>query len=73
VQPCRISDVRHKAFLKVDEKGTIAAAATSVGIEPTAVQVPQFTMTVNRPFVTGIFDRRTGANLFVGAINNPKG
>jgi serpin B len=73
VQPCRISDVRHEAFLKVDEKGTIAAAATSVGIEPTAVQVPQFTMTVNRPFVTGIFDRRTGANLFVGAINNPKG
>lgn len=73
VQPCKISDVRHKAFLKVDEKGTIAAAATSVGIEPTAIQVPQFTMTVNRPFVAGILDRRTGATLFLGAINNPRG
>ncbi len=73
VQPCKISDVRHRAFLKVDEKGTIAAAATSVGIEPTAVQTPQFTMTVNRPFVAGILDRRTGAVLFVGAIDNPVG
>lgn len=73
VQPCKISDVRHRAFLKVDEKGTIAAAATSVGIEPTAIQPPQFTMTVNHPFVVGIFDRRVGGTLFVGAINNPKG
>jgi serpin B len=73
VQPCKISEVRHKAFLKVDEKGTVAAAVTSVGVEPTMVMPSQFSMIVNRPFVAGIYDTRTGAVLFAGAVNNPAG
>jgi serine protease inhibitor len=42
-------------------------------VVPTSVQVPQFTMSVDRPFVVAIADRSTGAVLFAGAVNNPKG
>jgi serpin B len=73
VRPCRISEVRHKAFLAVNEKGTVASAATSVGVEPTAALNPTFSMVVNRPFLVTIADRRTGAVLFAGTVNNPKG
>lgn len=73
VQPCAISEVRHKALLQVDEKGTIAAGVTSVGVEPTAIQTSRFSMTVDRPFLIAITDRTTGAVLFAGAVNTPKG
>jgi serpin B len=73
VQPCAISEVRHRALLTVNEQGTVAAGVTSVGVVPTSIQVPQFTMSVDRPFVVAIADRSTGAVLFAGAVNNPKG
>lgn len=73
VQPCAISEVRHRALLQVNEKGTVAAGATAVGIVPTAIQTSQFSMTVDRPFVIAITDRTTGAILFTGVVNNPKG
>lgn len=68
---CRISQVRHKTYLNVDEAGTTAAAATSVGIEPTAVRAQQFSMVVNRPFVLAIRDGTTNALLFLGGIGDP--
>lgn len=67
-----IDQVRHKAVVEVDEKGTEAAAATVVGM-PTSAQPPSETveMTVNRPFFLAIEDRDTGAWLFVGSVNRP--
>jgi len=66
-----ISAVIHKAFVKVDESGTEAAAATAVvmGIEsmpPTPVQ-----MNIDRPFMFLIMDRQTGSILFMGRMTDP--
>jgi serine protease inhibitor len=65
-----ISDVLHKTFLKVDEKGTEAAAVTAVEIA--IWSVPRlFIIRLNRPFLMTIRDTHTGTILFMGAINNP--
>lgn len=72
-RPCRISEVLHKTYLRVYEKGTEAAAVTSVGVGATAVQTPQFNLVVDRPFYVAIRDGQTGSLLFLGAINNPRG
>ncbi|HZI22151.1 MAG TPA: serpin family protein [Gemmatimonadales bacterium] len=63
-----ISDVRHKAFVDVNEEGTEAAAATSVQIGFTSVQAP---LMVDRPFVFAIRERLSGTILFLGRVMNP--
>ena len=68
-----ISEVFHKTFLDLDEKGTEAAAATAVemslGIhEPTKPLV----VNVDRPFLFAIQDTRTGACLFLGRVTDPR-
>jgi serpin B len=70
--PCRLSQARQKTYLDVDENGTTAAAVTSVGVSPTAIQPSGFAMVVNRPFLLSINDTTTGATLFVGAVYSPE-
>ena len=65
-----ISDVRHQAYVRVDEKGTTAAAATSVTIGITAIQEPPKQFIVDRPFVFALRDEQTGSLLFIGVINS---
>ncbi len=65
-----ISYVDHKAIVEVNEQGTEAAAATSVGIGLTSVP-PSFV--VNRPFFFEIRDDRSGSILFMGKIFSPNG
>ena len=69
-----IDEVKHKTFVEVNEEGTEAAAATSVGMVLTAVRVPQepFQMVVDRPFFCAIRDNQTGTVLFMGSIKEPK-
>lgn len=65
-----ISDVRHKTYLEVDERGSEAAAVTSVGFVTTSM--PQVrTFRVNRPFVFVISEKSSGAILFAGKIVDP--
>lgn len=70
-----ISEVVHKAFVNVDEKGTEAAAATAVIMEFTSV--PDFSnpveFNINSPFIFMIRDIPTGSVLFVGRVMNPSG
>ena len=66
-----ISDVVHKAFVAVDEKGTEAAAATAVIMTLTAVPEPPVEVTIDRSFIFLIRDIETGAILFVGRVMNP--
>jgi serpin B len=72
-QPIYISDVLHKTKVKVDEKGTEAAAATVVAMEsgsaaPVAAP-PQ--IICNRPYLFAIVDEKTGTMLFLGAVGDP--
>ncbi len=70
----QISEVRHASFLKVDEEGTEAAAATSVGMRAMAARIepPPFHMIVDHPFFLAIRDERNGQLLFTGTIAKPE-
>ncbi len=63
-----ISEVKHKAFVEVNEEGTEAAAATSVGMMPTSAPP---SITIDRPFVFAITERLSGTILFIGRVMNP--
>ena len=63
-----IYDVMQKSFVKVDEKGTEAAAATSVVIGPTSAPP---SITFDRPFLFAIRERFSGTILFMGVIGDP--
>jgi serpin B len=64
----------HRAYIDVDEEGTEAAAATAVGVRPTAVRrtPPPVTMIVDRPFLFAITDLPTGLPLFLGQVTRPR-
>lgn len=68
-----ISEVKHKAWGEVNEEGTVAAAATSVGVALGSIQEPpqRFVMKVDRPFFFVIRDNQTGVVLFMGSVTNP--
>ncbi|TDF92754.1 serpin family protein [Paenibacillus piri] len=67
-----ISMVTHKTFVEVNEKGTEAAAVTSVHMSATSAPIDKpFQMTINRPFFFAIEDRQTDAWLFVGSVVEP--
>jgi serpin B len=72
VDALHIADVLHQAFVKVDEKGTEAAAATAVLLKAGAapVEVPSFV--ANRPFLFFVRDIPTGTVLFAGRVASPK-
>ncbi len=71
--PTKIDQVKHKTFVEVNEKGTEAAAATSVGIVATAMPVNEpFKMVVDHPFFCAIRDNQTGTVLFMGSLVDPK-
>jgi serpin B len=65
-----ISEIVHKAFVDVNEKGTEAAAATAVVMAESALMENQ-QLTVDSPFIYLIRDRETGTLLFVGRVLNP--
>lgn len=66
--PVKVSEVRHKAVIEVDEHGSEAAAATSIGIVPTSLPVE---VKFNHPFLFLISERHTGAFLFTGILRHP--
>ncbi len=65
-----IQAVVHEAFVKVDEKGTEAAAATAVVFVLDSAGSAVL-LTVDRPFILAIIDRPTGATLFMGRVVDP--
>jgi serpin B len=72
--PLFISNVIHKAFVAVDEKGTEAAAATAVIMEATSAQIEEepVLLTFNHPFLFLIRDNESGLILFMGNMTNPE-
>ncbi len=69
----RIDKVIHKTFIEINEEGTEAAAATSVGIvlTSTAFGPKPFHMIVDRPFFFVLRDDDSGMILFMGSVTNP--
>ncbi len=63
-----VDDVVQKTWLRVDEEGTEAAAATSVGIG--VVSMPAG-LRVDRSFLMAIRERHSGTILFLGVIDDP--
>lgn len=68
-----ITEVVHKAFVKVDEAGTEAAAATAVVMAITAMPEQPVEMNVNRPFIFFIMDGQTDSIIFMGKVMDPSG
>lgn len=66
-----ISEIKHKTFIKVDEKGTEASAVTSVEISLTSMPRELPKIVFDRPFIYGLVDVTTGIPLFMGIMENP--
>ncbi|RUM62232.1 MAG: serpin family protein [Sulfurimonas sp.] len=67
----KIDAVLHKAFIKVDEKGTEATAATVV-IDANVTKPPEpIVFNINRPFIFFIKDTLSGQILFMGVMRTP--
>lgn len=69
-----VSEVVHKTYLKVDEKGAEAAAATGIVVAPTSARLnppppPQFI--ADRPFAYFIVNNATNTILFLGVCGDP--
>ncbi len=63
-----ISRVEQKTYIDVDETGTEAAAATSVGIGVTSLPP---SLTFDRPFLFALRERESGTLLFIGRVGDP--
>jgi serpin B len=70
-----VSDVVHEAFIKVNENGTEAAAATAVviGVPLSGIFGPTpapIRFVADHPFIFAIVHQRTEAILFLGKVNS---
>ncbi|GAF76958.1 unnamed protein product, partial [marine sediment metagenome] len=65
-----ISSVIHQAYVKVDEKGTEAAAATAV-VMTEGMAMPRNVFRADHPFIFIIQEKQTGNILFLGKVVNP--
>ena len=70
--PLVLDQVKQKCYIDVSEKGTEAAAVTSVGVRLTSARPEtNVTMTVDRPYIFFIADRTNDNILFAGKIMKP--
>lgn len=66
-----ISEVVHKSYIKVDERGTEAAAVTGITVGVTSVG-PDNSFRIDRPFVFAIREKDSNAILFIGKVLDPR-
>lgn len=65
-----ISQIKHKAFVEVNEEGTEAAAVTAVEMSTKSISMdPVFH--ADHPFIFLIRENATGSILFMGRVANP--
>jgi len=71
-----ISNVFHKAFVEVNEKGTEAAAATAVSMAKAGAAPPSDEpkpFVADHPFLFVLRDVKSQMVLFIGRVTQPKG
>jgi serpin B len=69
-----ISQVLHKTFLEIDEKGTEAAAATAIMMERAMIMQPTeepVEFRADHPFLIALRHKETGAVIFMGRVDEP--
>ncbi len=66
-----ISLLKQKAVLRVDEKGTEAAAATMAGVECSSAMEEPYLISFDEPFLYMILDVESGVPLFMGIVDQP--
>ncbi len=73
-EPLKISNVIHQAWVKVEEKGTEAAAATAVIVQRTLEMPKQEPkkFIANHPFLFFIVDNKNGGVIFAGRVMDPR-
>jgi serpin B len=64
-----ITEVKHKAYVEVNEVGSEAAAVTSIGITVTSINPNYYKF--DHPFIFAIREMKTGLVLFTGVVNDP--
>jgi serpin B len=66
-----ISKVFHQGFVRVNERGTEAGAATAVALGPTGPPEAPRRLNADRPFLFLIRDNASGLVLFLGRVSDP--
>jgi serpin B len=67
----KVADVLQKAFVKVNEEGTEAAAATAVSTRMESIPPPPELFRADHPFLFLIQENATGSILFLGRVTEP--
>ena len=65
---CKLSRVLHQTYLSVDGMGSQAGAVTIEEVVTKGVAIGE-SVTLDRPFVMGIYDNENSCFLFLGVIN----
>lgn len=66
-----LSAVKQKIYIRADEKGTEAAAATAAIATRSAIQASPAPISFDKPFVYALRHRATGTMLMVGYVGKP--
>lgn len=66
-----INDVFHGAYVKADENGVVAGAATAVMFKLVCAKAGGARVVVDRPFLFLLADRRNGVIYFIGHVVDP--
>ena len=70
-----VSNIIQQAYIRVDENGSEAAAATEVQIEASAMRRPiekPFNLVFDHPFLFAIIDDQSGQLIFAGILRDPE-
>lgn len=70
-RPLEISTIAQQTFLRLDEEGSEAAAATATSMKLSSVQSDERIMVVDKPFVFALRDRSLGLILLSGYVGRP--
>lgn len=66
-----VSEVMHKSYIRVDEKGTEAAAVTGITVGVTTAGPDTSVFRADHPFVFLIREKDTNSILFIGKVIDP--
>lgn len=68
----KVDFVKQDTFVKLDERGTEAAAISTIGGVPTSAPSEPVRMSVERPFLVMVMDDELALPIFMGVVMDPK-